>query len=98
MVGVTLQPGQAPAEALAPGEAVQVRYVPSASASSQAPVGMTAGQAVVPRATVYALAPAATGSSAEVVSLVVPEAAASRLVALAAAGEVAVDLMPAGAP
>lgn len=98
VVGVTLHPDQAPAEALAPGEVVQVRYVPSASASSPAPVGLTAGQAVVPRAIVYALAPATSGSSAEVVSVVVPEAAASRLVAMAAVGEVAVDLMPAGAP
>lgn len=103
VVGVTLRPGQAPAEALAPGEAVQVRYVPSSSTatsagSSSAKVGLSAGAVVVPRATVYALAPPATGSAGEVVSLVVPEAAAGRLVGLAAQGEVAVDLLAAAAP
>lgn len=107
VVGVSLRPGQAPAEALAPGEVVQVRYVPSSSAagssgssgSSSARVGLSAGAAVVPRATVYALAPpATTGSAGEVVSLVVPGAAAGRLVGLAAEGEVAVDLLAAAAP
>lgn len=107
VVGVTLRPGQAPAEPLAPGEAVQVRYVPSSSSpslggslgSASGKAGLSAGMVLVPRASVYALGSPATGSAGEeVVSLVVPEAAAGRLVALAAAGEVAVDLLPAVAP
>jgi hypothetical protein len=87
MVGLSLKPGQVPADGLGAGDRVQVVAIPP----GQDPAGASIAQPrVLTVAEVFAVRPDPSDAGATLVTVVVPAEAGPRLAAHAAAGRAGV--------
>jgi len=94
MIGLSLEPGQLPADGLGPGDRVQVVAIPSGRDPAAAAALASDPRVLAEAAEVYAARPDAANGGNTLVTLVVPADAGPRLAVYGAAGRAGLVKVP----